>query len=83
MTDYEKFLIEADYQFVRQTDSGHWLALQRMMYTTGLFVIDDGDTIGWRCRFCYEHFHEALAALLQWDGFGDDPPGPWVKTEGT
>jgi hypothetical protein len=61
---------------------GRWLAVQQQLYTVGLFVIDDGDLFGYRCRFCYRTTEQALAALFTWDGQGDDPPGPWVKQKG-
>lgn len=32
-------------------------------------------------RYCYEHAHEARAALVAWDGVGH-PPGPWIKCKG-
>ena len=75
-------LHEMGYALPRQLPDGNWLALQRMMYTTGLFLIADGDAVGYRCRWCYEHEQHALHALVFWDGVGDDPPGPWVKQKG-
>ncbi len=65
------------YYAPRQIASGEWIAVQKMLFTTGLFVID-ADGAGWRTRFCYEHSIDAVLALLEWDGIGD-PPGPWVK----
>jgi hypothetical protein len=81
-TDFGDVLIEYGYAMPRRLPDGRWLALQRMLYTTGLFLIEDGDWAGWRCRWCYEHTGEALKALLLWDGAGDDPPGDWVKQKG-
>lgn len=62
---------------VKRAKSGEWLGVQKMLYTTGLFVIHE-DGSAWRTRFCYEHSIDAVLALAAWDGEGD-PPGPWVK----
>jgi hypothetical protein len=70
------------YSYPRQLADGRWLALRQMMHTWGLFLIDDGDTVGYRCRWCYEHFVPASIALHLWDGVGDAPPGAWVKQKG-
>lgn len=67
------------YAFARQLPTGEWIALQRMAYTVGLFVgLDD---VGYRTRFCYPDWPQALIALNQWDGRGD-PPGYWIKEKG-
>jgi hypothetical protein len=79
---FEKVLLEAGYACSRQLADGNWLAVQRQMYTTGLFLIRDGDEWGYECRWCYEHTVPAIIALNLWNGIGDDPPGPWVKQKG-
>jgi len=56
--------------------NGEWLALQPQIFTTGLYVV--ADRSGWRTRYCYERWSDALRALEAWDGSGD-PPGPWIK----
>lgn len=68
------------YLFPRQLPTGEWAGLRRMYATAGLFVgLDD---VGYRCRFCYATLGEALLALADWDGAGDDPPGRWIKQKG-
>ena len=81
-SDFAGYLREAGYKLPVQTLSGKWLAIQQMMYTCGLFLIDDGDAVGWRCSWCYESTTMAMMALFTWNGEGDDPPGPWVKQKG-
>jgi hypothetical protein len=76
-------ILERGYYRARQLPNGEWLALARQMFTTGLCVVKEphpGDTVsnGMRTRFCFEHAHDAEAALVAWDGRGD-PPGNWVK----
>lgn len=75
MTDKETIL-NLGYSYARQLPDGTWLAVQRMLFTAGLFV--DLSETGYRTRFCYEREIDALAALMTWDGRGD-PPGPWIK----
>lgn len=71
------------YAVVRRLPNGCWAALQKMLYTTGLFVIEDGDNASWDRRYCYESYGQALAALASsWTGDGD-PPGLWIKEKGT
>lgn len=70
-------IADLGYFGVKPAKSGEWLGLQKMLFTTGLFVID-ADGSGWRTRFCYEHSIDAAMALLEWNGEGD-PPGPWIK----
>lgn len=66
------------YPHSRQLPNGQWLAVAPMMFTAGLFVMDDNPLTGYKTRYCYEHMCDALAALTKWGGKGD-PPGPWVK----
>lgn len=75
----ETYLLDCGYSYVRELPSGVWLGLQRMAYTTGLFV--GLDETGYEHRYCYEYSVAALHALLHWDGEGD-PPGPWIKQKG-
>lgn len=65
------------YAFAKQLPSGEWLGVQKMLFTTGLFVIT-ADGGSWRTRYCYEHSIDAILACMDWDGAGD-PPGPWIK----
>lgn len=64
------------YSHCKKLPNGEWLAIQNMLYTTGLFIVVDSMT--WRTRFCYEDFSDAVDACLEWDGEGD-PPGNWIK----
>lgn len=65
------------YYCPKRLDDGRWIAVQPMLFTTGLFVID-ADLLSWTTRFCYEKSADAIAAVETWDGQGD-PPGPWIK----
>ena len=85
MSDAEKknreiaeFLFREGYIWTRRLESGQWIAVQPMLYTSGLFVLNSDPTSGWRTRYCYEKRLDALKALTHWDG-GGDPPGPWIK----
>jgi hypothetical protein len=80
--DNARFLALGYYR-VRRLPNGEWLALARMMFSTGLCLVEEPDPTdqvsnGLRTRFCYEHAREAEAAFLAWDGEGD-PPGNWIK----
>jgi len=54
--------------------------IQRFAFTAGLLtnVSFDGLSYDYHARYCYPATHEALRALVSWDGTGD-PPGEWVK----
>lgn len=82
VSDFRAELHELGYKLPRQLADGRWLAIQNMLYTTGLFLIEDGDMVGPRCRWCYESVGDAYTAWSSWDGAGDDPGGPWVKQKG-
>lgn len=67
---------KADFMALRPMPDGTHIGLQKQLFTWGLFA---GVTEwGWRTRFCYEHFNDALNAFATWEGTSD-PPGPWVK----
>lgn len=68
-----------EYQSPKEIPGQGICALQRMMFTTGLFV--GINEVGYRGRYCYSNYADAKEALEQWDGFGD-PPGPWIKWKG-
>lgn len=56
-----------------------WCALKQFNYTTAVVVgLDD---VGYQLRYCYEHWADAQAALLAWDG-QQHPSGPWIKCKG-
>lgn len=63
--------------YMHQT--GEWVALQKMIFTVGMFV--GLDYAGYRTRFCYPDERSARDALIDWNGKGD-PPGPWIKEKG-
>ena len=48
-------------------------------FTTGLVV--GLDESGYQRRYCYEHAHEARAALIAWNG-DEHPGGLWIKCKG-
>lgn len=75
-TQLHDLLVKEGYLFPRKLPNGEWLALKKMLYTTGLFIIENKTS--WRTRWCYENHNDALAALVYFDGVGD-PPGPWIK----
>lgn len=67
------------YTDLREVPCKGTCGLQRMIYTTGLFIqLDDNGTQG---RYCYPTETDAREALSQWDGTGD-PTGPWIKYKG-
>lgn len=69
------------YEAAKELPDGRVIGLFPFLFTTGLVVdIDErGNYNGG--RYCYAKRHEALQALMQWDGVGD-PPGPWIKHKG-
>lgn len=67
------------YLWPRKLSTGEWAGVQRFMFTHGLCV--GLDETGYRTRYCYEDWGEALIALATWDGRGD-PPGDWIKQKG-
>jgi hypothetical protein len=75
----ESYFLSCGYSDARQLESGIWIGLQQMAYTTGLFV--GLDEIGYHSRYCYEKRHEALIDFAVWEGQGD-PTGPWIKHKG-
>jgi len=82
VSEFHDVLRREGYKLPRQLADGRWLAIQKLLYTVGLVLIEDGDTVGWRCRWCYESVGDAYTAWSSWDGAGDDPGGPWVKQKG-
>jgi hypothetical protein len=64
------------YRDVRRLPNGELAGLLRFLWTTGLCV--GLDRSGYRTRFCYEGWNDALQALDAWDGEGF-PPGWWIK----
>ena len=79
MNTFRDFLLYQGYLYPRRLPSGTWIAVQQFLFTWGLMV--DLDETGYQYRFCYEHLHDALWAVRNWDGTGD-PPGPWIKEKG-
>lgn len=59
--------------------NGRVCAVKDFAFTSALLV--GIDPIGYTLRYCYEHAHEAEAALAQWGGTGH-PGGPWIKCKG-
>lgn len=72
----EEYLIGLGYVTVREVPNRGWCAIDQMIYTYALLV--GCDRYGYRTRFCYEFFQDALDALMSWDGTSDDPPGDWI-----
>jgi hypothetical protein len=60
--------------------NGIWCALQRMAFTTGLFV--DIDEFGYSHRYCYHTLNEAKEALVAYEDTDDHPSGNWIKRKG-
>lgn len=69
----------SQYLGARRLPSGEIAAVARFLFTFDLLL--GCDETGYRTRFSYESMHDALEALLAWDGAGD-PPGPWIKEKG-
>lgn len=67
------------YREIRPLPNGELAALFPFIFTVGIVVgLDD---FGYRCRWCYDNYAVASAALAAWDGT-EDPPGPWIKKKG-
>jgi hypothetical protein len=75
----DRALLEA--QGYRQVTlrGGRVCAVKGFVFTTALLV--GIDPFGYSLRYCYEHAHEAEAALAEWDGTGH-AGGPWIKCKG-
>ncbi|MDM0030384.1 hypothetical protein [Variovorax saccharolyticus] len=56
-----------------------WCAIKNFNFTTAIVV--GLDPAGYERRYCFEHGHEARAALAAWDGRGH-PGGRWIKCKG-
>jgi hypothetical protein len=63
----------------RLLPTGEVAGIRSFIFTWGLVV--GLDLSGYRTRFCYGSFYEAVSALMFWDGTGD-PPGNWIKEKG-
>jgi hypothetical protein len=59
--------------------NGFLCGIKRFAFTTGLMV--GLDSMGYKGRYCYHTYNEALEALLTWDGKGH-PEGNWIKYKG-
>lgn len=81
MTFGDWLRIECGYTDARRLPDGRWVCLWRLLFTTAILVIPDGDTLGYSDRWCYHGHDKALAALLAWDGVGE--PGGWHRHPGT
>lgn len=74
----EQYFTNMGYTCVRQLKNGDWVGVYRYIYTSGLHI---GLTeVGYKKRYCYEHYHEAVIAVSQYEG--GDPWGPWIKEKG-
>jgi hypothetical protein len=71
----EEFLLGEGYLRPRRLESGVWLAIQKQLFTTGLFYIKD--RLGYEKMYHYDKMSDAVNALLTWDGEGD-PPRNWI-----
>jgi len=76
MSSVPKACLEQWYSHIRVLPTGEIAGIQRQMYTTGIFV--GLDETGYRTRFCYGNYEDAMKALADWDGEGF-PPGYWIK----
>jgi hypothetical protein len=77
--DLIEWLKAEGYKELREVPGRGVCAIERMLFTTGLFYgLTRYEREG---RYCYETYTEALRALEQWDGVGD-PPGDWIVHKG-
>jgi len=76
---FKEEMEEEGYISVTQAKNGVWVALMSFMYTYSLCV--GLDSSGYKGRYCYEYFTDAMIALLRYSGEGD-PEGPWIKYKG-
>lgn len=70
---------EEYYSHLKVLPDGRICGVQRMLFTTGLFV--GLSEIGYEYRYCYPDIESAVGALNTWDG-QDHPSGPWIKRKG-
>lgn len=71
-----KRLHKEGYRDIRRLPTGEIAGLSRFLFTTGLCI--GLDETGYRTRFCFEGYNDALQSLNAWDGEGF-PPGWWIK----
>jgi len=67
-----------DFSFVREIGDHGLCGIQRMCFTTALWV--GIEPIFCEGRYCYKTWDEAREALEKWDGVGD-PSGNWIKAK--
>lgn len=74
-----KELEEEHYAHFRQVPNIGLCCLAPYLFTIAVIVNPTRESHAY--RYCFQHFPEALTALLQWDGTGD-LPGNWMKKKG-
>lgn len=65
--------LRTEYLVLRRLPDGSYAGLQRLLYTTGLFMGVDRN--GWSKRFCFKDVGEALAQLALLKSEDDEPEG--------
>jgi hypothetical protein len=72
-------MTEHGYTDLVELHNGELAGVLKFMFTYGVMV--GLYPLGYRTRYCFEHYEDALSALQAWDGV-DDPGGPWIKRKG-
>lgn len=80
-TEQFKALMEGpEYGYHLVTKIGdEWCGLHQQIFTVSLLV--GLDETGYKYRYCYETWGEAIMAISVWDG-KDDAPGNWIVRKG-
>ena len=74
-----KLNLDDHYAHIREVPNHGLCGLGPLAYTVGLFC--GLDAVGYKYRYCYANWLDALDALEAWDGTGD-PSGPWIVRKG-
>ena len=58
--------VKERYAFLREVPDHGLCGIRHLLYSTAIFC--DLSYDGYGERYCFEHAHEAVRALAQWDG---------------
>ena len=77
--DQVKFYTDMGYKCIMRIN-GDIVAIQPFMFTFGILV--GMDETGYKHRFCYHSFPEALTGLVGWINEGGEEPQGYIKRKG-
>jgi hypothetical protein len=64
------------YKVLGKTDNGIICGVHRLVFHWTLHI--DISDYSWEDKYCFRNFHDAIEALLMWDGISD-MPGKWNR----